>query len=56
MASKSRMEKFKVEIRYLLDRGASVRSTWKIINSYLPEEAKISYNAFFHFVKNHIKS
>jgi hypothetical protein len=54
MAAKSRMEKYKSEIKNLIDKGASVRSTWKIINADLPEEGKISYNAFLHFVKNNV--
>ncbi|MFK5937619.1 MAG: hypothetical protein QM497_04390 [Sulfurimonas sp.] len=55
MAAKSRMEKYMVQILDLISRGASVRSTWKIINSNLPEEAKISYNAFLHFVNKNVK-
>lgn len=54
MAAKSRMEKYRGEIKNLIDKGASVRSTQKIINADLPEEGKISYNAFYYFVKNAI--
>jgi hypothetical protein len=53
MAAKSRMEKYKKEIRDLLNRGASIRSTWKIVNSKIHEDGKISYNAFLHFTKKH---
>jgi hypothetical protein len=42
------------EINDLLIRGASIRSAWRIVNSSLPTEAKMSYTAFFHFVKKHI--
>ena len=55
MAAKSKMEIFRGEIEDLINRGASIRSTWRVINSHLPKEANISYNAFFHFVKTHIK-
>lgn len=54
MAAKSKFEKYKLESTDLLNRGASIRSTWKVINSYLPEEARMSYTAFFHYVKKHI--
>ncbi len=56
MAAKSKFEPFKVEIKSLLEKGASLRSTWKIINSSLPIEARMSYTAFFHFVKKNIES
>lgn len=49
------MEKFRGQIVYLISRGSSIRSAWRIINSHLPEEAKISYNAFHHFVTKNIK-
>ena len=55
MAKKSRMEYFKKEIEELIRKGVSIRSAWKLINADLPEYAKISYNAFFRFVKNNIK-
>lgn len=55
MAAKSKLEVFKKEISDLIDKDVSIRSAWKIINFKLPPEAKISYNAFFHFVKKHIK-
>ena len=54
MAAKSKMEKYSKEIKDLIIKGASIRSTWSIINSQLPEEAKISYTAFFHFVKRNL--
>ncbi len=54
MAAKSRMEKYRREITDLIRRGASIHSTWAIINSYIPDEGKISYTAFFHFVKTHV--
>ena len=55
MAAKSRIEKYKKEIINLLDRGASIRSTWKIVNSTIHEDGKISYNAFLHFIKRNCK-
>jgi len=55
MAKKSRMEYFRPEIEELIKKGVSIRSAWKIINADLPDYAKISYNAFFRFVKNHLK-
>jgi len=55
MAAKSKLEKFKLEITDLIDKGVSVASAHKIINSNLSDEAKISYNAFLHFVNKHIK-
>ena len=56
MANKSRMERYRVEITELVKKGVSTRSAWKIINYNLPDEAKISYNAFNYFVNTHIKS
>ncbi|MDD3008871.1 MAG: hypothetical protein PHQ70_08395 [Arcobacter sp.] len=55
MAAKSKLEKFKKEISDLIEKGVSVSSAHKIINSSLSDEAKISYNAFLHFVNKHIK-
>ncbi len=55
MAAKSRMEKYKKEIRNLILKGVSIRSSWRLINADLPEEGKISYNAFLHFVKKNYK-
>lgn len=55
MAAKSRMEKYRYQIIDLIRRGASIRSTWAIINSNLPDEGKISYNAFLHFINKNIK-
>lgn len=55
MAIYSKMEKFRGQIIYLISRGSSIRSAWRIINSHLPEEEKISYNAFHHFVTKNIK-
>lgn len=55
MAAKSKMEKFMIEIEDFINKGVSIRSTWKIINSYLSDDAKVSYSAFYHFVKTHIK-
>ena len=51
MAAKSRMEKYKKEIENLISKGVSIRSAWRLINADLPEEGKISYNAFYHFIK-----
>lgn len=56
MAAKSKMEQFKEEIKNLINMGVSVASACKIINAKLPDEAKISYNAFLHFVNTHIKN
>lgn len=55
MAAKSKLEKFKKEILDLIDKRISIASAHKIINSNLSDEAKISYNAFLHFVNKHIK-
>ncbi len=55
MAIYSKMDKFRGQIVYFISRGSSIRSAWKIINSHLPEEGKISYNAFHHFVTKNIK-
>lgn len=54
MAAKSRMERYRKEIEELIIIGVSVRSAWKIINADLPKGGKISYNAFYHFVRNNI--
>ena len=54
MAAKSRMEKYKNEIENLILKGVSIRSAWRLINADLPEECKISYNAFYNFVRNAI--
>ncbi len=55
MAAKSKLEKYREEITDLVcNKGTSIRSAWKIINYNLPEEAKVSNNTFFHFVKKHI--
>jgi len=55
MAAKSKLEKFKKEISDLIDKGVSVRSAWRIIIAEMPNNAKISYDAFLHFVNKHIK-
>ena len=56
MAKKSRMEYFRSEIEELIKKGVSIRSIWKIINANLPDYAKISYSAVYHFIKtNNIK-
>lgn len=54
MAAKSKMEKYRSEIRELINCGASITSTWKIINSKLHVDGKISYTAFYHYVKKNI--
>ena len=55
MAAKSKLEKYREEITDLVcNKGVSIRSAWKIVNYSLPEEAKMSMTAFFHFVKKHI--
>ncbi|QEZ89310.1 hypothetical protein ACIB15232_1198 [Aliarcobacter cibarius] len=51
MAAKSRMEKYRLEIENLMKIGVSIRSAWRLINVNLPKEGKISYNAFYHFIK-----
>jgi hypothetical protein len=50
------MEKYRLQIVDLIYKGVSVRSTWRIINADLPEEGKISYNAFLHFVNRNVKA
>jgi len=55
MAAKSKLERYKQEISDLIGKGVSIRSAWKIINSGFSLESQISYNAFFHFVKKHIR-
>ena len=55
MAEKSKMEKYKSEIIELIKIGISVRSAWKIINSKISDDGKISYNAFLHFINKNIK-
>ena len=55
MAAKSKLEKYKVEIKDFIIKGVSISSAHKIINSNLPIEEKISYNAFLHFVNKHIE-
>ncbi|MBP9491038.1 MAG: hypothetical protein KBE77_06280 [Aliarcobacter sp.] len=56
MAAKSRMEKYRLEIENLIKIGVSIRSAWRLINVNLPEEGKISYNAFLHFVNRNLKT
>lgn len=55
MAAKSRIEKYKSEIIELIKIGISVRSAWKIINSKISDDEKISYNAFLNFINKNIK-
>jgi hypothetical protein len=55
MAAKSKLEQYKTKIEDLIEKGISIRSAWKLINSELPSEAKMSYSAFVHFVNKHIK-
>ena len=54
MARYSKMEKFRTQIMDYLKNGVSIRSAQRLINSQLPEEAKISYTAFYHFCKTHL--
>jgi len=49
MANKSRIDKFELEVKELIEIGVSIRSAWKIINSKLSNDGKISYSAFYHF-------
>ena len=56
MAAKSRMERYKNKIENLILKGVSIRSAWRLINADLPEEGKISYNAFLHFVNRNVKA
>ncbi|SFP02447.1 hypothetical protein [Hydrogenimonas thermophila] len=51
MAKKSKMEYFRTEIEELIKKGVSIRSAWKIINSELPDYAKISYMGFYNYAK-----
>jgi hypothetical protein len=55
MAKKSKIDYFKVQIEDLLKKGASIRSTWKIVNADLPEYAKFSYTAFLYYVRKNIQ-
>ena len=43
MAAKSRMEKYRREIRELINCGASISSTWKIINSTFAHKTKLFF-------------
>jgi hypothetical protein len=55
MAAWSKFEKHKAKIEHLLKNvKISIKSAWKIINYDLLDEVKMSYSAFFHYVKNHI--
>lgn len=54
MARYSKMERFRTQIREYINIGVSIRSAQRLINSQLPEEAKISYTAFYHFCKTHL--
>jgi len=55
--SKSRLDYFKSEIEDLiLNKGVSIKSAWKIINSNIPEFAKISYQGFHYYVRKNIKN
>lgn len=54
MARYSKMEKFRAQIREYINIGVSIRSAQRLINSQLPEKAKISYTAFYHFCKTQI--
>lgn len=56
MARKSKIDYFKNQIEDLIGKGASIRSTWNIVNADLPEYAKFSYTAFLQYVKKNIKS
>jgi len=48
---KSRLDRYKTEIKSLIDKGVSVRSAWSIINSELDQADKITYSGFFYYVK-----
>jgi len=48
---KSRLDRYKTEIKSLLDKGVSVRSAWSIINSELDQADKITYSGFLYYVK-----
>jgi len=54
MAAISKFDQYRTQIEYLFNIGISIKSAWKIINYSLPKEAKMSYSAFYHYVKNHI--
>lgn len=53
---KSKMEKYKCEIEELLNKGITIRATWKIICSDIPSYERISYAAFLHFVNKQCKT
>lgn len=53
---KSKMEKYKMQIKDLLSKGITVRATWKIINAEIPSYDKVSYAAFLNFVNKQCKS
>ena len=48
---KSRLDRYKTEIKSLLDKGVSVRSAWSIVNSELDQADKITYSVFLYYVK-----
>lgn len=48
---KSRLDRYKTEIKSLLDKGVSVRSAWSIINSELDQADKITYSGFLYYAK-----
>jgi len=54
MAKKSRMEYFRVEIEKYIKIGVNIKNVWKIINAKLPEHSKITYQAFYKYVKKNI--
>ena len=54
MAAKSRMEKYRYQIIDLIKRGASIRSSWAIINSNLPDVQKTL--TFEHRFQKHLNS
>jgi len=56
MAAVSKLEKYRVEIKDLMEKEISIRSAWKIINFTLPKEGKMSYSTFYHYVTKHILS
>lgn len=47
----SKLIYFKKEIEYYLEIGVNIKGTWRIINAKLPSYSKITYQAFYNYVK-----
>ena len=48
---KSKLDYFKNEIDELMKIGVSIKCAWLIINSKLPEYAKVSYSGFYYYIQ-----